>query len=195
MTVQTDHNNLAGRVSAAIRRNRDGEADAMDELFRIVRPWLSNIALVCRLSRYSADDVVQSTMASALAHLPRLRDPDAGLAWLSVIARREAIRISQEEQRAYPLGDHDPPVNDADPERHALEHLARDALRCALAKLPEREQKLLTFLFLDDGARNYASIAGELGMPIGSIGPTRQRCLRKMRALLASEEPAHARCA
>ncbi len=186
MMVGTGHDTLAERISAAIRRHRAGDPDAMGELFRATRPWLVSIALACRLSPHAADDVVQSTMAAALTHLPRLRDPEAGLAWLSVIARREAIRLFQEERRVKSLGDYDAVANDPDPERIALANLAREALLRALETLPERERKLLTFLFLD-GARNYASIASELGMPVGSIGPTRQRGLRKVRAALGAE--------
>lgn len=194
MTVRTGHNALAERVSAAIRRHQSGEADAMEELFRATRPWLCNIALACRLSPHSADDVLQSTMAAALTHLPGLRDPDAGLAWLSVIARREAIRISREERRTSPLGDGDVPVDDAtDPERIALARMAAEALMRALARLPERERKLLTFLFFDDG-RDYASIASELQMPVGSIGPTRQRGLTKVRRLMTEDREGERIC-
>ena len=188
MMVQTGHDSLAEQVSTLLRRHQAGDAGAMGELFGVVRPWLLNIALACRLSRFSADDVVQSTMAAALTHLPTLRDPDAGLAWLSVIARREAIRVSQTERRHAPLGDVEvvaSGLDGSDPERVALTNLARAALANALMQLPERERRLLVFLFFDDGW-DYASIASELSMPVGSIGPTRQRTLRKVRAILTA---------
>jgi len=185
MLVQTCQGTLAERVAAAIRAHQSGDVDAIGELFQVVRPLLFKIALACRLSPYSAEDVVQSTMAIALMHLPRLRDADAGLAWLSVIARREAIRVFQEERRVDPLGDSDTVGTDEDPERVAMANLARESLLCALAKLPERERKLLTFLFLD-GGRDYRSIARDLDMPVGSIGPTRKRGLRKVRAALGA---------
>jgi RNA polymerase sigma factor (sigma-70 family) len=197
MMVQTGHDTLAERVSAVIRRHQNGDVDAMGELFRIVRPWIANIAQACRLSQFSADDVVQSTIATALVHLPMLRDPDAGLAWLSVIARREAIRVSQVERRNDYLGEHDMAgsgTEAADTENAALTNLARAGLMRALAQLPERERKLLVFLFLDDGW-DYAKIASELAMPVGSIGPTRQRSLRKVRAILSREPRECVRCA
>lgn len=198
MTVLIGHHSLAEQVAATIRRHREGDADAFGELFRLATPWLSRIALACRLSPYSADDVVQATMESALAHLPRLRDPDAGLAWLSVIAKREAIRVSREERRVDLLGADDELAegfDGADPERIALANVARESLMLALAKLPDRHRRLLSLLFLEDRV-DYARIASELGMPIGSIGPTRQRTLRKVRALLSADEGSHcARCA
>src|SRR6476469_139435 len=175
MMVHSGRHNLAEDVSAAIRRHQAGDPSAMEDLFRAVRPWLHGIARACRLSIHSADDVVQNTMAVALTHLPRLRDPDAGLAWLSVIARREAIRLSQEERRTDPIGDRDASTGGSeDPEQIALARLACNDVFRALQQLPERERKLLIFLFFD-GGRDYASIARELNMPIGSIGPTRQR--------------------
>jgi RNA polymerase sigma factor (sigma-70 family) len=184
MVVHSGRRNIAEDVAAAIRRYQDGDANAMEDLFRIVRPWLHGIGRACRLSIHSADDVVQNTMAVALTHLPRLRDPDAGLAWLSVIARREAIKISREERRIDPIGDRDAWMGGAeDPEEIALARMACMELYRALSQLPERERKLLVFLFFNEGY-DYAAIARELNMPIGSIGPTRQRGLKKVRTIV-----------
>jgi RNA polymerase sigma factor (sigma-70 family) len=184
MLVHSGRQNIAEDVAAAIRRHQAGDASAMEDLFRIVRPWLHGIGRACRLSIHSADDVVQNTMAVALTHLPRLRDPDAGLAWLSVIARREAIKISREERRTDPIGDRDAWTGGAeDPEEIALARMACKELYRALSQLPERERKLLVFLFFDVGY-DYATIARELDMPIGSIGPTRQRGLKKVRTIV-----------
>jgi RNA polymerase sigma factor (sigma-70 family) len=187
---------LAAEVATLIRSHRAGDPAAMTGLVRLVTPYLYRIALSCRLTMYAADDVVQSTLESALAHLPSLRDADAGLAWLAVIARREAVRVSREERRTDPLGDRDDiGSDDADPERTALAHLAREALLRALVRLPERYRKLLGLLFFDEGL-DYAAISRELDMPVGSIGPTRQRGLNKVRALMVEEEErGFARCA
>ncbi|MBA3905191.1 MAG: sigma-70 family RNA polymerase sigma factor [Pseudonocardiales bacterium] len=196
-TIRT--NTLAAAVGVAIRSHRAGDRAAMTDLVRIVTPYLYRVAFSCRLSAYAADDVVQSTLESALIHLPSLRDADAGLAWLSVIARREAVRVSREERRMDLIGDRDGFVDSADsadPERIALAHMARDALLCALAKLPERYRALLTLLFFDDQL-DYLTIASELAMPVGSIGPTRQRGLKKVRALIEQdrEQRTYASCA
>ncbi len=196
-TIRT--NTLAAAVAVAIRSHRAGDRAAMTDLVRIVTPYLYRVAFSCRLSAYAADDVVQSTLESALVHLPSLRDADAGLAWLSVIARREAVRVSREERRMDLIGDRDgfaDSADSADPERIALAHMARDALLCALAKLPERYRALLMLLFFDDQP-DYLTIASELAMPVGSIGPTRQRGLKKVRALIEQdrEQRTYASCA
>ena len=182
--IQSGRPNIAEDVAAAIRRHQAGDTGAMEDLFRAVRPWLHGIARACRLSPHSADDVVQNTMAVALTHLPGLRDPHAGLAWLSVIARREAIRMSREERRTDPIGDREAWMGGGeDPEEIALARMACHELYRALAQLPERERKLLVFLFFHD-EYDYAAIARELDMPIGSIGPTRQRGLKKVRSIV-----------
>lgn len=188
MTIHAGQATLAEQVSECIRRRRSGDEAALSDLYGLVRPWLFRLALACRLSRASADDVVQSTMEAALLHLPGLHDPDAGLAWLSVIARREAFRVSREERRTDLLGDRDLDacVDVADPERLAGAALAREALLRAVAQLPERHRTLLAVLFLK-GRVDYATVAKQLGMPVGSIGPTRQRVLRKVRGILIAD--------
>lgn len=188
MTVRTGQDTLAARVSTCIRRHRAGDEAALGDLYGLVRPWIFRLALACRLSRASADDVVQITMEAALVHLEGLHDPDAGLAWLSVIARREVFRVSREERRTELLGDRDLDtcVDGEDPERLVLAELAREALMHALEQLPDRHQMLLRLLFLE-GRVDYATVATRLGMPMGSIGPTRQRVLRKVRANLTAE--------
>jgi RNA polymerase sigma factor (sigma-70 family) len=199
MTTSTaGHNTLAEQIAELIRRHRAGDARAMSEIVSCVGPWLHHVAFSCGLSRHSADDVVQSTMESVLAHLPSLRDPACGLAWMSIIARREAIRVSREERRIDPVGDPEAlqvEVDVADPERIAMAHLARDVLLRAIARLPERQRGLLQVLFFGD-TNDYATIASRLDIPIGSIGPTRQRGLKKVRDLLVADRDwDDARCA
>ncbi len=197
-TSTTGHSTLAEQIAERIRRHRAGDAQAMSEIVGRVTPWLHHVAFSCGLSRYSADDVVQSTLESVLAHLPSLRDPACGLAWMSIIARREAIRVSREERRIDPVEDPETlyvETGSADPEQLALAHLSRDVLLRAMAKLSERQRGLLHVLFFD-GTYDYAAIASRLGIPVGSIGPTRQRGLIKVRELLgADREWDDARCA
>ncbi len=189
MSVDAGSSDLADQVAALVRAHRAGDGAALTQLYRLLAPWLRRIALGCRVPRHSVDDVVQATTESVLARLWTLRDPDRALAWVSVIARREALRIGREDRRADLVDDlwrieSRGPVADA--ERLALAGLSRDALRRAVANLPDRCAGLLTMLFLDE-VGDYATIASTLDMPVGSIGPTRRRGLRKMRALLAAD--------
>lgn len=189
-TSATGQSTLAEQIAEQIRRHRAGDAQAMSEIVGCASPWLHHVAYSCGLSRHSADDVVQSTMESVLAHLPSLREPGCGLAWMSIIARREAIRVSREERRIDPVEDPEMlhvDIDSADPEQIAMAHLSRDVLLRAMAKLSERQRGLLHVLFFD-GTYDYAAIASLLGIPVGSIGPTRQRGLTRVRELLAADQ-------
>lgn len=179
------------RVAALIVRHQEGDPHAMPELVSLVTPLLRRVAFACRLGRQSADDVVQSTLLVMLLHLRELRDPACGLAWISVVARREAVRQSRDDRRAGPVdalaGVEAPDAGD-DPERILHERIATAVLRRNLARLPARQRDLLQLLFLGEDDLDYAEVAARLGIPVGSIGPTRQRGLRRVRELL-SEDP------
>jgi RNA polymerase sigma factor (sigma-70 family) len=179
---------LAAEIADVIRRDRAGDPRAMDELVRRVTPWLYRIAVNHRLSHHSAQDVVQDTLLALVRCVRTVRDPQAGLAWLSVVARRQAVRIVRGEQRVQLSADLEATAaGDAetvdDPERRALQALSRTVLDRAIAELPDRHARFLRLAFLAD-ERDYATISRVLDMPVGSIGPTRQRALRRMRALL-----------
>jgi RNA polymerase sigma factor (sigma-70 family) len=177
---------LAAEIADMIRRHRRGDATAMDELVRRVTPWLYRIAMNHRLNHHSAEDVVQDTLLVLVRNLHAVRDPQAGLAWLSVVAQRQSGRVVRGEQRVQLSTEVVATIvaDDADdPERRAVQALTRAAVDQAIAELPDRHARFLRLAFLAD-ERDYATISGTLDMPVGSIGPTRQRALRKMRRLL-----------
>lgn len=189
MTVDAGPDTLGDRVADAINRHRSGDPDALSDLFRIVQPLLRQIARSYRLSPFAADDLIQNTFELIMIYLPGLRDPACGLGWLSVIARREAFRVLREQRRTDPIEYADEVRTDSDaddPEQRAMANLARSVLERTLAKLPPQSRDLLFLLFLD-GTLGYAAIAVRLGMPIGSIGPNRQRALTKVRQLLTQD--------
>ena len=150
----------------------------MTDLTRQVRPWLFHIARSYRLPHELADDVVQSTMLAALLHIHRLRDPGSGLSWLSVVARREALRVINLERRYICVDDvdslHAVPDSSAGPEEIVLDEVDRAAIRRTIAKLPNRHRVVLEQLIHADQP-SYAAISAALKVPVGSIGPTRRR--------------------
>lgn len=181
---------LAERVATCIRRHLAGDREAMADLARQVTPWLHHVVRSYRLPRDTADDVVQSTLLVALLHIHSLRDPASGLSWLSVVARREALGVIRTERRYVPV-DEVPslhPVTDPSdgPEAVLLAGLTRDVVRRNVAKLPPRHRVLMEKLGGSDRP-NYATISAELGMPVGSIGPTRRRGLERVRRLLDAD--------
>ena len=188
--VPTGTSSFVDQVTTCIRRHLDGDPEAMTDLTRQVRPWLFHIARSYRLPYEMADDVVQSTMLAALLHIHRLRDPGSGLSWLSVVARREALRVINLERRYVCVDDvdslHSVPDSSAGPEEIVLDEVDRAAIRRTIAKLPNRHRAVLEQLIHADQP-SYEAISAALKVPVGSIGPTRRRGLERMRLLLAAD--------
>jgi RNA polymerase sigma factor (sigma-70 family) len=161
---------------------RSGCERAWETLVARFTPTLRNVVHGYRLSSADVDDVVQTAWASAFSHLGGLRDPDAFAGWLCVIARREALRtirrrqseVLVDEPRFPDQSDH------ATPESALLDAEEHDVLHTAVKRLPDRQRTLLDAL-LRDSATSYADISRTLGLPLGAIGPTRERALARLR--------------
>jgi RNA polymerase sigma factor (sigma-70 family) len=181
---------LAAEVADAVQRHLSGDATAMADLVRRATPLLRNICRGYRLSTHTAEDVVQNTLLMLTLHVRSLREPHSALAWLAVIARREAVRAIRMERRMEPVGDMttlDSEPNFDDPERAFEAKVLRSAIDRGLAKLSPQRRELLRLVFLTE-VKGYAMIADTLGIPIGSIGPTRRRSLERMRELLCADD-------
>lgn len=135
------------------------------------------------LSETDAQDVFQNVFASLLRHLAHLRDQTRLSAWLITTARRESWRIGRAAGRHAELdetmADNAPAAFD-DVVRWEREQSVRQAMR----RLDDRCRELLGVLFLEPATPSYEAIAARLGMPVGSIGPTRARCFKKLDAIL-----------
>lgn len=167
-----------------------GDTDAWRQLVDRFSPMVWSVARAQGLGRMDAADVYQTTWLRLVEHLDRLRDPAAVGGWLVATARNEAIRVSRRGARERPVEDHrmDEPATDLDTPEAALllseEH--RGVLR-AFAQLSERCQRLLRVLSASP-TTSYTEIAAELDMPVGSLGPTRGRCLTHLRQLLEGDD-------
>ena len=166
-----------------------GDAQAWAQLVARYQRLVYSIAVRHGLSGQDADDVFQAVFMILLDKLDTCRDRHRLGAWLTTITRREALRVAR--QGAAPLdvgGDqilearpaHEPPP-DAILER--LEE--QDLIRQALDRLGDRCRRLLQRLFYVPDVPSYADIAEEFAMPEGSIGPTRARCLERLRGILS----------
>ena len=140
-----------------------------------------SVARAHRLSSADAADVAQTTWLHLVEHLDDLQKPEAVGAWLATTARRESLRVLRVNARL-PPSEHVPDsIDPAPPAGAALMVAERDeALWAAFERLPERCRVLLRML-TSDPAPSYEEIGAILGMPIGSIGPTRIRCLARLR--------------
>src|SRR6476469_7482702 len=167
----------------AFRRWRDGDQSALDDLVRVMSPVLWHVVRACGLDQQAAEDVVQNTWLTLVKGADSVRDPQAITRWLCTSARREAWRVSKASTRTRPVEDE---VLDArmpvqtSPEAEVVTKDENSLLWAALGRLPERCQKLLRIVAWEPRP-DYSSVAETLDMPIGSIGPTRRRCLEKLR--------------
>jgi RNA polymerase sigma factor (sigma-70 family) len=135
-----------------------------------------------RLSRGDAADVAQTTWLRLVEHLDAIRDPDRVGAWLATTARRESLRTLKRSGREQPTDEVDlfERPDDEAVDRHLLRQERAGALWRAFAALSERCKRLLRLL-MADVEPSYEEVGAALGMPVGAIGPTRMRCLDRLR--------------
>lgn len=165
---------------------RSGNRRAMDDLVRLMTPVLWHVVRAYGLERSLAEDVVQSTWLALVRGQEKIVDDRAISGWLTVTARREAWRVGKSHRRTDATADEIlepklPPHASAEAEVAATDESQR--MWSAVGTLTTRCQRLLRVIAFDDRP-DYASIAADLEMPIGSIGPTRKRCLAKLRTEL-----------
>lgn len=175
-------------MADAVRRAATGEQRAWDALVGAFGRMVWAVAAAHRLSPADAGEVSQTTWLRLVEHLDRIEQPERLAGWLATTARRESLRLLKLRSREFPTDNEtrfDRAADGLTPETVVLEH-ERDAhLRRAFAALPERCRLLLHLVVVVKPP--YAEVAAALDMPIGSIGPTRARCLERLRRLLAGE--------
>ncbi len=161
----------------------EGDSDAWDEVVDRFGRLVYSIPRRYGLSDADADDVFQTAFAILYERLGQLRDPSRLSAWLIRTTHRECYRVGKRSGRYVDLDrviENVAEPRDDDLETRETRHLVRQALR----QLGGRCESLLTALFLAPGQPRYDTIAEQLGMKIGSIGPTRARCFEKMEKIL-----------
>lgn len=141
------------------------------------------------LSRTDAQDVNQTVWLRLVEHLDDLRDPRALPGWIAVTTRNEALRVIKSRGRTVqvdPMADQAFDVQPRSPsiDEDLLRSERRQVLRDALAELPSKQRELLLLLVADPPV-SYREISERLGIPVGSIGPTRSRYLDRLRATSA----------
>ncbi|HEY9474201.1 MAG TPA: sigma-70 family RNA polymerase sigma factor [Mycobacteriales bacterium] len=182
------HDTSEGPDTACLfRRARAGDQHAWNCLVARYTALLWRIGRAHHLSSADAADVVQTTWLRLLEHSDRISDPARLGGWLATTARRECLRVLRHAQRERPCPDDHETFDGAAPEAPVdadLLRTERDArLWSVLATLPERSRLLLRIL-MTDPPPSYDEVADALGIPRGSIGPTRARSLARLRQLL-----------
>jgi RNA polymerase sigma factor (sigma-70 family) len=177
------------RMADLLDAARGGSEEALGQITAELSPMLWHVARATGLGADDAEDVVQTAWERLLSHLADIRVPQALIGWLVVTTRHEAWRIRSSGRRQRPadqewltaLPDHAAGIE----EQILLDEQQR-ALWRAVGRLSAQCQELLRIVAFIPRP-DYQSVSAALGMPVGSIGPTRGRCLDKIRVLLADE--------
>ncbi len=170
-----------------MERAAEGDLQAWERLHDQYARLIWSITSEFKLVESDAADIAQTTWLRLLEHIDRLEYPDRVSSWLAVTARHECLRslamrkrvmLSQDHDELDAAAEHAPEVD----ERLLAEERAK-VVRKAMSQLPGQWQKMLEMLMADPPA-SYAEISDRLGLPVGSIGPTRGRCLARLRVML-----------
>jgi RNA polymerase sigma factor (sigma-70 family) len=168
-------------VSQLVRDAQRGDHCAWDALVARYGGMVWAVARAHRLNDADAADASQATWLKLFEHIGDLKDPSAVGGWLGTTARRECLRILRRAGRVDPLAESPVAADDGQELDARLLVSERDAvLWRAFEALGSRDQALLRMLAADP-APSYEEIGAALGMPIGSIGPTRARALTRLR--------------
>lgn len=165
-----------------------GESQAWDELVGQFAGLVWSVARTYRLGSAATDDVVQTVWLRLAEHCGRIRQPERLAAWLATTTRNEALRMIRQSARTTASGD-DRLFDGGDATSPSMDERIidlddRTEVMAAFRELSPDDQQLLRLLCTVP-ALDYETIAEMIGRPIGSIGPTRARCLERLRRLLA----------
>jgi RNA polymerase sigma factor (sigma-70 family) len=173
-------------VTDLVIRARNGDKQAWDALVERYAPLVWSVCRRYRLSRADAEDVNQSVWLTLVDQLAALREPAALPGWLATTTQRECgrvLRTARRPQTSWYVLDAEDIADEqaATAEEELLQAERHAALREALASLSPSCQQLIGML-IQDPPVPYTQISTELGIAVGSIGPTRRRCLNKLRS-------------
>jgi RNA polymerase sigma factor (sigma-70 family) len=186
----TVEDSLAARAARLFVEYRDGNTSRMGDLVRMLTPILWHTARASRLDPATAEDVLQTVWLALVRKADTITEPLALLQWMVVTTKREAWRVARSQAKVRSEDMEAPSTFDKetiDPvEDEVVRGETQNRLWYHISQLPERCRALLRVIAFADRP-DYAELAKALGMPQGSIGPTRGRCLAKLRLLLAND--------
>jgi RNA polymerase sigma factor (sigma-70 family) len=187
MTTRQEDGADALDVAQLVRRAAVGDRWAWERLVDQYSRLIWAITRDFKLAESDAADVAQVTWLRLLEHINRIEHPDRVGSWLAATARNECLRslaarkkvvLAHDEVALEGVAALEPEVDE-----RLLAAERAQSVREALSCLPVRWQQMLELLMADPPA-SYAEISDQLGLPVGSIGPTRRRCLARLRELL-----------
>lgn len=170
-----------------VRECLRGNEEAWSLLIDRYKALIYSIPVKYGLPRHDAADVFQVTCTELLVRLPELREPRALPKWLMQVAHHECYRWKRQQQRVISRDSETdlpepetPPIAESVIQQTQEEQILREAMN----ELSSQCRKLVELLFFETPSRPYAEIAKELGLAVGSIGFTRQKCIERLRRQL-----------
>ncbi|HEY0486059.1 MAG TPA: sigma-70 family RNA polymerase sigma factor [Mycobacteriales bacterium] len=161
-----------------------GDQNAWSHLVERYMPLVRSVIRSYGLTGQNAEDVAQTLWLRLVEHLGDIREPRALPGWITTTTRNECLQLLKSTRRTVPVGAvvEPGPSVPAGPalDEALLRAERREALLQALAELPDHQRRLLVLLVADPPL-SYAEIGRRLGIPVGSIGPTRARALQRLR--------------
>ncbi len=177
-------------VGRLLRDAADGDRRAWNELVDRYSRLVWSVARSFGLDDATAADVSQTVWLRLVEHCDQIRNPDRLAAWLATTTRREALRVLHAQRRQQPsemvadVADRVTPQ----PDELLIDDDTQRTVFAAFAELSERCRQLLRLLCAEPRL-DYATISAVTGRPVGSIGPTRARCLEQLRRLMRGSRP------
>ena len=180
--MSTQAHNATTDVAVLVRAAAAGDERAWSALVDRFSKLVWAIARNHRLSADDAAEVSPTTWLRLAEHIDRLQDPSKVGGWLATTARHESLRVLRGAGRQIPMGDDMPEPDRLAPaiDEELLRNERDSMLWQAFSRLPARDQALLRLL-ISDPMPSYEEIGAAMGMPVGSVGPTRARCLERLR--------------
>jgi RNA polymerase sigma factor (sigma-70 family) len=180
----------AAEVTGLVRRAAQGDQQAWQGIVDEYSGLVWSVARGFRLSEAQTADAVQTTWLRLVEHLAEIREPERLPGWLRTTTRRACLATARQSHRESPVDaaeqcsafDHGSHTDDG-PETSALRHDQQVLVRRVVATLPPRHRALLGML-VSSPPVSYEEISAGLGIPVGSIGPTRARILGRLRTAL-----------
>ena len=187
MTKAPRKHPVAWNDARLVKECLSGNEEAWSLLIDKYKALIYSIPVKYSLSQHEAADVFQSTCMELLVRLPQLREPRALPKWLMQVAHHECYRLKRMNQRVV---SRDAELDLPEPETPAIaESLVQQTqeeqlLREAMTALTPQCRRLVELLFFETPSRPYTEVAAELGLAVGSIGFTRQKCIERLRRQL-----------
>jgi len=180
-----DVGSLPVEAQELLRRVIDGDERAWDEVVDRFAGLVWSVARSYRLSSAATDDVVQTVWLRLAEHASRIRQPERLASWLATTTRNEALRVIRGNSRLSPQSSIEDYTEQTTPsvEERVSDNATLAAVLRAFGQLSPEDQQLMRLLCAVPPL-DYQTIAEMLGRPIGSIGPTRARCLERLKRLL-----------